>query len=105
VVAPKGDEAERFHEDAEGYDPGEARAALVAPVPEGAAAETGWPSEEALERCGATFVRRETPRVVEIGGRHFAEGMLEHELRTKDDDGFEARGEQRPNGTERRRAM
>jgi hypothetical protein len=102
IVAATSQEAEIFHEGAEGYDPGDARANLVVPIPESLDAETGWPSDELLEACGGKWLRRETPRVVEFGGRRFCEGLLEHEICQLRDDVFESQGQGRPNKTERR---
>lgn len=87
--------------DAEGYDEDEAKATLVTRVPTEVECEPGWPSHEILQKCGAVILRADTPRVVELGGRRFCEGMLEYELRQKDDDGFEAQGMERLNKTER----
>ncbi len=95
-------EAEHFHEGAEGYDPGDAQATLVVPVPKEQDAETGWPSEGLIEACGGKWLREETPRVVEIAGRRFCEGLLEHEICQLSDDVFESHGQGRPNKTERR---
>jgi hypothetical protein len=61
----------------------------------------GWPDHDVLRACGATFVREETPRVVQLAGRTFSEGMLEHEIRKVDDDRFEAANQGRPNRTRR----
>jgi hypothetical protein len=47
IVAPDAAAAARFHEDAEGYDEGDATAELVCTVPHDAPdVETGWPSGE-----------------------------------------------------------
>ncbi|MFC1609560.1 hypothetical protein ACFL6C_01250 [Myxococcota bacterium] len=101
VIAEDEHEACSGFIDAEGYDEGDAKATLVAQVPADVECDPGWPSHELLEKCGAKILRAETPRVVEVGGRRFCEGMLEYELRQKDDDGFEAHGMERLNKTER----
>lgn len=58
VVAPSEEEAADFFEDAEGYNPGDATATLVAAVPPAlaAAAIVGWPDDELLIACGGDFV-------------------------------------------------
>jgi hypothetical protein len=101
VVARSERRAARWHEKAEGYDDGYAWATFVVPIPTNLEAEEGWPSHELLEACGARFQRSETPRVVEIEGRRFVEGYLEHEIREREDERFEAMGRGRPNGTKR----
>ena len=102
VVARSKRGAARWHEKAEGYEPGDAVATLVLRIPSGLEAKQGWPSQELLEACGAQFHRSDTPRVVDIGGARFVEGYLEHELLQLDDEKFEALGEGRPNKTNRR---
>ena len=102
VVARSKRSAARWHEGAEGYDPGDAVATLVLRIPSGLEASEGWPSQELLEACGAQFHRRETPRVVEIQGTPFVEGYLEYEILQLDDEKFEALGKGRPNRTNRR---
>jgi len=102
IVAPDGETAETFFVNAEGYEPGGAWADFVLWIPDGVEAETGWPSHELLEACGAKILREDTPRVVEIAGRRFCEGMLEHEICQLSDDVFEATGRGRPNKTEPR---
>ena len=77
IVARDAIQACVFHEDAEGYDEGDAIAEWVAEIPDGVEAEPGWPSDKVLLSCGAKFLRENTPRVVEIAGRKFSEGMLE----------------------------
>jgi hypothetical protein len=101
VVARSERRAERFHEKAEGYEPGDAYAIFVVPIPTNLEAPEGWPSHEFLEACGARIQREETPRVVEIEGRRFVEGYLDHEIQRIVDDRFEARGQGRPNRTKR----
>ena len=101
VVARSERRAARWHERAEGYEDGDAWATLVVPVPTDLEAPEGWPSHELLEACGARIHREETPRVVEIAGRRFVEGYLDHEIDRIVDDRFEARGQGRPNKTKR----
>jgi hypothetical protein len=101
VVARSERRAARWHERAEGYEDGDARARLVAGIPRHLEAKEGWPSHELLEACGARILRSDTPRVVEIEGERYVEGQLEHEIRQREDDRFEARYQGRPNGTKR----
>ena len=101
IVSNSAEEAATFHEDAEGYDPGDASAELIMTIPDGVTADTGWPSEEMLTACGATIVTDEPTRVVKICERTFCEGLMESTIRTLDDDMFEAAGEGRPNKTSR----
>jgi hypothetical protein len=61
----------------------------------------GWPTRELLEGCGAAIHRWDTPRVVELNGRPWVEGMLEHQVLTVTDDLFERKGQGRPNRTRR----
>jgi len=99
VVASNDRAAARFHERNEGYARGDAQATFIVEVPGRLKARAGWPSEEDLEACGAKILRPDTPRLVEIGGRQFCEGTLEHEIEQISDDAFEARGEGRLNKT------
>jgi hypothetical protein len=102
VVARSEKRAARWHERAEGYDgDGEAWATFVVPVPGNIQAPEGWPTHELLAACGARLLRVETPRVVDIDGRRFVEGYLEHEILRADDERLEALGRGRPNGTKR----
>ena len=99
IVARSKRRAARWHESAEGYGVGDAWASFVLPIPGELEAEEGWPSQELLEACGARFERSETPRTVEIAGKRFVEGYLEHEIRQLDDELSEALGRGRPNQT------
>jgi len=101
VVARSERRAARWHERAEGYEDGDARATLVGGIPRHLEAKEGWPSHELLEACGARILRSDTPRVVEIDGGRFVEGYLEHEIRQRLDERFEALGQGRPNMTKR----
>ncbi|MGH9318296.1 MAG: hypothetical protein ACRD21_17445 [Vicinamibacteria bacterium] len=101
MVAPSESRAEKLHEQYEGYERGDAEASLVAAVPQSLEAPMVWPLDELLEACGVRILRPETPRVVEIAGRKFTEGYLEHEIRQIDDDAAEALGRGRPNRTEK----
>ena len=76
VVAGSAKEAAQFHESEEGYNPGDAWAEVVEVIPKGVDAELGWPPEELLQALGVRYLNEDTPRVVEIGGRKYCEGML-----------------------------
>ncbi len=101
IVASNLREAARLHEHLEGYDDGDATAELVLNISENIIVEKGWPKEELLEILGATFVERESTRVVEIAGRKYCEGLLESTIRSLDDDVFESLGQGRVNETVR----
>jgi hypothetical protein len=101
IVASSSQAASNAHENREGYNPGDARAEAIVEIPESVPAEPGWPSEELLRSLGAEFLHDDQPRVVEIAGRKFCEGMLESRLNEIIDDAFEARGEARPNQTKK----
>ena len=100
VVANDEEEAAIFHEDAEGYDPGDAFAEMIKAIPDGIKVDTGWPSDEVLLACGATFLSQGPTRIVDIDNRRFCEGLMESEIRRLDDDMAEERGEGRPNKTD-----
>ena len=99
VVASNPEEVSRFHEDAEGYDPGDATAEEILSIPENIPADPGWPSDEFLVAVGAKFITENPPRVVEINGRKFSEGLLESFLNEIEDNAFEKRGLERLNKT------
>jgi len=99
IVASTRVDAARMHEEFEGYENGDAYAEEVLPIPDGIPAEPGWPSQELLLAVGARFLSEDEPRVVEIDGRRYAEGMLDALIREIDDDIFEATWGERPNQT------
>ena len=102
VVARDASGAARFHERAEGYDPGDARATLVGSLPPALPVRgPKYPGSDLLVACGAEILRAETPMVVKLHGRHFVEGGLQHVLDTAMDDLFEERGDGRVNRTRR----
>lgn len=101
VIATNAEEASNFHEEQEGYDPGEAAAEMILEIPDGITVDVGWPSDEVLRSCGANFLVDGLTRVVEIGGRKFCEGLMESTIRTIVDDAAEANGRGRPNKTEK----
>jgi len=80
IVARDMSTARRFHEDAEGYDRGDADAEMICELPASLQKEskTGWPSRAVLEACGGEVIKGtgadEQPRVVRIRGRVFGEG-------------------------------
>ncbi len=97
IVANSAKEAATFHEEMEGYDPGDATGEMILELPKGIVATIGWPSEDVLQSCGANILLEGPTRIVEIGDRKFCEGLLESTIRGLDDDIFEALGEGRPN--------
>ena len=99
IMANNPEEAATFHEEMEGYDPGDARAEMILELPKGVVADTGWPTDEVLKSCGANILVEGPTRIVEIGDRKFCEGLMESTIRTLDDDMFEALGEGRLNKT------
>ncbi len=101
IVASSLKEASKYHEEMEGYDPGDATAEEILDLPENAPAEPGWPSKELLLAAGAKYLLDDEPRVVEIAGRKFCEGMLEATIREIRDDAFEERGDERLNKTKK----
>ena len=101
IVASSSEEASKFHEEMEGYDPGDANAEEILNIPENVPAEAGWPSDELLLAVGAEFIINEQSRVVEIDGRKFCEGMLEATLNELNDDIFELLGDGRLNKTKK----
>jgi hypothetical protein len=101
IVASSSQAACKSHEEMEGYDRGDARADAILEIPDHLPAEPGWPSEALLGSLGAEFLHDGEPRVIEIAGRTFCEGMLESRLNEIVDDAFEARGEGRLNQTKR----
>ena len=76
VVAESAEEAALFHEEQEGYDPGEADAELVCEVPADVHAQVGWPSKELLEQLGFEYLEADGVRVVRYQDRLFREGDI-----------------------------
>jgi hypothetical protein len=105
VLARRPLQACRYFERSEGCDPGEANAEWVAGLPDKLQQVTcpDWPSDEIIEACGGMFLRHDTPRVVEVAGRRYAEGMLQQQIDELMDNEFELRGQGRPNGSVRTR--
>jgi len=101
IVASSSKEAAKYHENMEGYNPGDAKAEEILDIPENISAEIGWPSDELLIELGAKFLLNDQSRVVEIAGRKFCEGMLEATLNEINDDLFEEFGEERMNKTKK----
>lgn len=101
VVASSTEVAAEYHENMEGYDPGDATAEEVLNIPDNISTEVGWPTHECLLSLGATFLREEQTRVVAIAGRKFCEGMLASVINEVVDDEFEARGGKRLNNTKK----
>lgn len=99
IVATSSAEASRLHELYEGYDDGDAIAKEVANIPDNCDAEIGWPGTEVLIAVGAIIHREKSPRVVELNGKFYAEGMLDAHLNELIDNIFESKGDGRPNMT------
>ena len=101
IIADTPQEAATFHEDAEGYDVGDATAEQIMEVPSGVMADPGWPTHKVLEACGARIVVDGPTRVIRIGDRTFCEGLMESEIRALDDVMREAYGEGIPDDNPR----
>ena len=72
IVANNRKEAATFHEEMEGYDPGDATAEMILELPDGVTANNGWPSEDVLQSCGANILLKGP-----TGERKFCEGLME----------------------------
>ncbi len=101
IIASSTNEASKLHEEFEGYDLGAASAQKIINIPDNITVEVGWPSEDVLLSVGAKFIKEDEPRIIEINGKQYAEGMLEAHLKESDDDIFELLGEKRLNQTKR----
>ena len=101
IIASSNKEASKLHEEFEGYNFGDASSQEILSIPDNIPVEPGWPSEEILFSVGAIFIKEDEPRIVEINGQQFTEGMLEAHLRELDDDVFELLGEKRLNQTKK----
>ena len=101
IIASSKKGASKLHEDFEGYDFGSASSQEILSIPENIPVEAGWPSEEILLSVGAKFIKKNEPRIVEINGKQFTEGMLEAHIKELDDNIFELLGEKRFNQTKR----
>jgi len=75
IVAPSREVASKFHEENEGYNPGDATSIEIIDIPDNIIADIGWPPDEVLLSVGAKFINKEEPRVVEINGQQYVEGM------------------------------
>jgi len=101
IVASSTEEASKFHEENEGYNPGDANSEEIVNIPDDISTDIGWPSEELLLSIGAKFINNDETRIVEINGQQYVEGMLEAHIRELDDNIFELNGEERLNHTKR----
>lgn len=99
VMARSAREARQYFEEVECYERGDSWSTLVMTL--GDEGKTWWPTLDELRSFGFEVLREKTPRVVVYQGVRYAEGGFEHSLRMHDDDLHEARGNGRPNGTER----
>lgn len=101
IIASSKKEASKLHEEFEGYNFGSASSQEILSIPNNIPVEAGWPSEEILFSVGAIFIKENEPRIVEINGKRFVEGMLEAHIKELDDNFFELMGEKRFNQTKR----
>ena len=101
IIASSTNEASKLHEEFEGYDLGSANAQEILSIPDNLQVESGWPSEDVLLSVGAIFINNDEPRIIEINGKQFTEGMLEAHLKELVDDNFELLGEKRLNQTKK----
>ncbi len=99
ITANNAEKAAAFHEEQEGYDPGDATAEMILKIPEKIIKGVGWPSDDELRSCGAIILVDGPVRIIKIGNRKFCEGLMESTIRTLDDDIFVELGEGRPNET------
>lgn len=99
IIAPSLKAAAIIHEQNEGYNPGDAKAKKVLNIPDHLDAEPGWPSKELLLALGARYISHDEPRVVEIAGQRYCEGILQAFITELCDDYFELRGDERLNKT------
>jgi len=101
IIASSNKEASKLQEEFEGYNFGSASSQEILSIPDNIPVEAGWPSEEILLSVGAIFIKEDEPRIIEINGKQFTEGMLEAHLKESDDNIFELLGEKRLNQTKR----
>ena len=101
IIASSKKQASKLHEEMEGYDFGSARSQEILSIPDNISVEAGWPSKETLLSVGGVFIKEDEPRIIEINGKYFTEGMLEAHLRELDDNIFELLGKKRLNQTKR----
>jgi hypothetical protein len=99
VLAQNAEAAARFHEDAEGYERGDAVAEEVMDIPDEIPVERGWPPPDLLKTLGAKMIYSDLSRVVELSGRTFCEGLMDAAIYTITDNVFELLGRGRPNQT------
>ena len=97
IVASSAEEASKFHEDAEGYHPGNATAEEILIIPDDVSAESGWPSYELLLALGAKFIVKYPSRVIEINGRNLSEELLEGYINEIVNNASERLGQERLN--------
>ena len=101
IVAASEEEACGIHESAEGYDPGDTEAFCICPITESLNPQLGWPDRALLEALGAEFIRTSSPRIVQLNGETYQEGVLQAVIErvspdpTKTGDGGEPAGTKR----------
>jgi len=80
VVAKTNKQAERFHEYAEGFEPGYASSKLVLDIPKALIHKykikgSDWPSHELLNDLGGKIITTNKPRKVNFNGVVYGEGI------------------------------
>jgi len=67
---------------------------MIMAIPDGISVDdVDWPSNEVLISCGAEIVTGPPTWVVKIGDRTFCEGLMESEIKARDDEMREVIGE------------
>ena len=100
IIAENKRYAARFFAGFKGYEEQYIHVEKVCRVPASIGAKNPTiPDHNLIERCGGRFLSTEQPRVVEIAGRKFVEGLMDTELARLKDDLFDAQGRGRPGGT------
>jgi len=60
-----------------GYNTGVAKAEKIKRISDSLTVDKGWPTIPNLVAIGAKILSEETPRIVELDGRVFCEGLLD----------------------------
>ncbi len=100
-MAESEDEACGIHESAEGYDPGDTEAYCLCSIPESLHAHPGWPDRTLLEALGAEFIRTSSPRIVQLNGETYQEGVLQAVIERVSPDSTKIGEGEEPDGTKR----
>lgn len=77
VIAKNSRSAASYHELYEGYCSGDATAEKIIRIPDSLAVEKGWPTSKLMKALGAKCISKDSPRIVELNGRVFCEGLLD----------------------------